>query len=142
MSAKSSCAVMVLPVHIIGDRSANSHKACSRRDRKKPSLWKKDVNNVREAHTRFAAHDAIRFVERQNTIESTTIDKFAPCIETRITITASKTIRQQRTCRRINEYVRYLVIPCRFVDSMMRDLRIPTPGESSRYRRGWKRHLT
>ena len=85
----------------------------------------------------LAADHARRFIEAQNAVEAAAVDQIAARIETGVAVTAAEAIREQRTRRSSFEKVRNLIIPCRLVHSMVRDLRITAPRENSRDRLGY-----
>src|SRR4029077_12194868 len=120
VSAKGSRTVMILPVDVVGNRSADGDEARAGRDWKEPSFRDEYVENIGKADTAFAAQHASRFVESENAVKAAAIDQLAARIETRDPITAAKAIGKQGTGRGSSENVRHLVVPCRFVDVTVR----------------------
>src|SRR4029077_17068298 len=108
VSAEGSRAMMVLPVDIVGDGSANGDEARTRRDGGKPSFREKYVDDVGKADSAFATQHASRFVESQHAVETAAIDQLAAGIETRVPITAAKAIGKQRTWRGSSKNCRHL----------------------------------
>src|ERR1700704_91703 len=94
VSAESSSAMMILTMNIISDRSADGHKTGSWRDREEPTFGKEYIDNVGKTNPSFAANDAARFVEGENTIETLAVNQFTPVVETRIAVTAAETMWQ------------------------------------------------
>ena len=131
MSAEASRAVMVFAMNVVGDCSANGNEARAGRDGKEPSLRQKHIDDVREADAAFAAQHPSEFVESENAVEAAAVDQFAAGVETGIAIAASKAIREQGIRRGSFENLRQLIVPSRFVDMLVRRLRVTSPGEDS-----------
>src|SRR5665811_924838 len=120
VSAEGSSAVMVLTMNVVGDGSADSDKAGSGRDGKKPSFREEYVEDVREADAAFATEHASGFIETEDAVETAAVDQFAAGVETRVAVTAAEAIGEQGARRGSFENLRHLVVPRRFVDVMVR----------------------
>ena len=86
--------------------------------------------NVGKADAAFAAQHAGRFVETEDAVEAAAVDQFAAGVEARVAVTASEAIGKQGTGRGSFENFRHLIVPCRFVDVLVRGLRITSPREN------------
>ena len=131
VSTESSSTMMVLTVDVVGDGSADSDEASAGRDRKEPSFREKYVENVGEADAAFAAEHASRFVESEDAVKAAAVDQFSAGVETRVAIAAAEAIGEQGPGRGSFENVRYLVVPRRPVNVMVRSLRVTAPRENS-----------
>src|SRR6266446_3827829 len=131
VSPEGSGAVMVLTVDVIGDSPADGDEARAGRNGKEPSFREEYVEDVREADAALASDHASRFVETENAVEAAAVDQCAPVVETRVAVTAAEAVGEQGAGRGSFKNFRHLVVPCRFMDTMMRSLRVAAPRENS-----------
>src|SRR5271165_3060176 len=125
--SEGSSTMMVLPVDVIGNGSADGNKARPGRDGKEPSFRQEYVENIGEADATFAAQHACRFVETEDAVEPATVDEFAAGVETRIAVTAAEAKGEQGARRGSLENSRHLVVPRRLVNVGARELRVAPP---------------
>src|ERR1700690_2138120 len=127
--AKSSGAMMVLAVNIVGDRSTDSNELRSGSYRQKPSFGKKHADDIGERHTAFAAKYASRFIETQNAVEPPTVDERAVCVDAGVAIATAQTIGQNGRIGGRRKNGCDLIVPGRLVDVGVRGSRESSPGE-------------
>src|SRR5450755_3030059 len=124
-------AMVVLAVHIVGNRPADSYKPCARSYWEEPSLGKHNIDDVGKTDAGFAADHARRLIESKDAIEAAAIDQFAAVVETGVAITASESVGKQRSWPGGIQELRNLIVPCRLVYEAMRDLGITSPRKNS-----------
>jgi len=116
--------VVVLAVDVVRDHSAHGDIAGAGRDGKEPSFRKKYVNNLGKTDAALATQHAGRFIKTEEAVEAPAIDQFAAGVETRVAVAASQAIREQGTgCGGAKQF-RHLVVPCRFMNMLVRGLRV------------------
>ena len=130
VSAKGTCAVMVLAVYVVCDCPAHSDEAGSRRNGQKPPSGKKYVDKIAESDATLAADHTRGFVETQNPVEAATLDQVAACVEARIPVTSAPAKGKQAARLSGIKDLGNLVIPSWFVYLTMLGPWIAAPGKN------------
>ena len=129
VSAKGTCAVMVLAVHVVCDCSAHSDETCSRGDGEKPPFGKKYADKIAERDATLAADHTRGFIETQNPVEAMTLHQAAARVEARIPITSASAKGKQPARLSGMEYLGNLIIPSGFVNLAMLGPGVASPGK-------------
>ncbi len=87
--------MMIFPVHIVGYRAADGHESRTRRDRQEPAARDRDLENIREAHSRLTKDVALLCVKTEDPVQAGTLDQVAAVIQAGIAVTSAQSVGQQ-----------------------------------------------
>src|SRR5207342_3199699 len=95
MVAEAAGGMVVLAVHVVGDRAADGDVAGARRDRHEPALRDHLFEDFAEQDTRFAAKFSRRRIEGDEAVQATRGKQGAAGVEATVAITAAVTVWQR-----------------------------------------------
>ena len=108
-AAEAAGAMMILAVHVVGQKAAQRGMARARRGRREPSPGNDVVQEITESQARLRLHDALGRIEGDQSIQPRHVDQTLATVQATVAIGAAKTDREQRAIVRLGQQALQLV---------------------------------
>jgi len=95
--AEGAGAVVVLAMHVVGDRAADRDVARAGNDRKEPAARHGEVEDFGKQHAGLAAQDAGDGIETDETVQAARMQQRAAVVQAAVAVAAAVAVGEQRS---------------------------------------------
>jgi hypothetical protein len=99
MFAERAGAMMILAVHVVGDRAADRDVLRARADREEPAARHREREDVGEQHAGLAVQDAGTWIERDEAVEAARVQQRAAVVQAHVAVAAAVAVGEDTAVR-------------------------------------------